>query len=159
MGKSDEMKKINETDLSAKDGMCGDDVIAVEELAYFYEHAYCTGGHLHQIPPLFCLETESGLHTHANRKGHEAVKAQYVEYYDGTPLYDTYHCGQQICTPVIEINGETARASSLRQAFLLTAVQAYRPVPFQIPHIQSIVPLSFGSMILFGNIICGRSKI
>ena len=42
MGKSDEMKKINETDLSAKDGMCGDDVIAVEELAYFYEQAYCT---------------------------------------------------------------------------------------------------------------------
>ncbi len=121
------------TDSSGSQGMCGDDVIAVEELAYFYEQAYGTGGHLHHIPPLFCLETESGLHTHANRKGHEAVKAQYVEYYDGTPLYDTYHCGQQICTPVIEINGETARGQFPTSSFFINCCAGIPASPIPDP--------------------------
>lgn len=101
------------------DKMSADDVIAVEQLAYFYEQAYGTGGHLYQIPALFCFSEEAGLHTHANRCGLEAIKAQYVEYYDGTPLYDTYHCGQQICTPVIEVDGDRSRGQFPTSSFFI----------------------------------------
>ena len=99
--------------------MNANDVLAVEQLAHFYEQAYGCGGHLDQIPALFSLSDDIGLHTHANRKGHAAIKHQYVEYYDGTPIYDTYHCGQQICTPIIEVDGDTARGQFPTSSFFV----------------------------------------
>lgn len=111
--------------------MSADDVLAVEQVAYFYEQAYRTGGHLHHAPALFSLSDEIELHTHANRTGHNAIKAQYQEYYDGTPLYDTYHSGQQICTPVIEIKGDKARGQFPTSSFFINCCAGIpaQPIP------------------------------
>ena len=117
-----DMKKMN-----------ADDVLSVEQVGYFYEQAYGTGRHLDHAPALFCFTQDAKLHTHADRSGHDAIKAQYSEYYDGTPLYDTYHCGQQICTPVIEVDGDTARGQFPTCSFFINCCAGIPPKPIPDP--------------------------
>lgn len=107
--------------------MNADDVLAIEQTGYFYEQAYGTGGHLHHLPAIFSVAEDSEVNASAHRSGHDAIKAQYVEYYDGTPLYDTYHCGQQICTPVIEVDQDRARGQFPTSGFFINCCAGIPP--------------------------------
>lgn len=98
--------------------MNADEVIKIEQLMYYYEQGYTTGQH-REMPYLFVREEDPVLSVGAVIKdktmhrptGIKEVIDTYVNFEAGTPQYDTFHAGQQICAPTIVIGPGETKAS------------------------------------------------
>lgn len=98
--------------------MNADEVIKIEQLLYYYEQGYTTGQH-QEMPYLFTCSEEPRLSVGSTMRGNvvhrptgmEEVKNTYTIFEAGTPQYDTFHAGQQVCAPTIIIGPGGVRAS------------------------------------------------